>query len=185
MTDTGARIGDWMQTYTGVEFYPLDPHPGDINIRDIAHALSMACRYGGHCKRFYSVAEHSVLMAEEAPENMKLSALMHDASEAYLSDVIRPLKPFLSGYGPIEDRLMGAIAERFCFEWPMPAEVKRLDNAILADEREQAMSRPPRDWYLPEPPLGVTLRFWSPKEAELEFLHAFWKYTGLRVSALA
>jgi hypothetical protein len=176
MTDT--RKGDWMQTASGVEFYPLDPRPEEIHITDIAHALSMSCRYGGHCKRFYSVAEHCVLMAERAPEHLRLCALMHDASEAYLSDVIRPIKPSLTGYHAIEERMMQVIAGKFGFSWPMPAEVKRLDEAILADERDQNMTRPPRDWQLREPALGVKLRYWSPIDAAWQFENAFYHYGG-------
>ena len=171
-----SRRGDWMQTFTGREFYPLDPRMEEIEIRDIAHALSLSCRYGGHSLCFYSVAEHCVHIAEAAPDDMKLVALLHDASEAYLSDVIRPIKPFLENYDSIEEGLMAVIAGKFGFQWPMPAEIKRLDNAILADERDQVMAKPPRDWHLPEPPLGVHLPCWSAEEAEIEFLHAFWKY---------
>lgn len=172
-----TRVGDWMQTFSGVEFYPLDPRHDEINIQDIAHALSMACRFSGHCLRFYSVAEHSVHVAEAAPDGMKLVALLHDASEAYLADVIRPIKPSLTGYAGIEENLMQAIAKRFGFGWPMPSEVKRLDNAILADERDQVMATPPRDWCLAEPPLGVKLQCWSPAEAEFRFTHAFKAYS--------
>lgn len=165
--------GDWMQTSTGRQFFPMDPRPEEIHIEDIAAALSKMCRFSGHSTRFYSVAEHCVLLSQVASPAAAFDALMHDASEAYLSDVIRPIKPFLANYREIEERLERAIAERFSLTWPLPAEVKRLDNAILADERDQAMATPPADWRLPEPPLGVTLQFWSPKEAECKFIDAF------------
>ena len=170
--------GDWMQTVTGRAFYPLDPRPEEIHFEDIAGALSKICRYGGHTLKFYSVAEHCVHMANAAPRELALSALMHDASEAYLSDVIRPIKPFLSNYADIERRLEAAIAERFDLPYPLPAEVKRLDNAILADERDQAMTTPPQDWRLPEKPLGVRLQFWSPDDAEAQFTLAFRRFGG-------
>lgn len=173
-----SRRGDWMQTVSGVEFYPLDPRPQEIHIEDIAHSLSMLCRYGGHAHTFYSVAEHCVHVANAAPDELKLTALMHDASEAYLTDVIRPVKPFLSNYISFENRLMRAIADRFDFQWPMPPEVKRLDNAILVDERDQAMTRPPRDWNLPEPALGIELQFWTPQKARYEFLASFQRFGG-------
>lgn len=173
-----SRRGDWMQTVSGVEFYPLDPRPQEIHIEDIAHSLSMLCRYGGHSHTFYSVAEHCVHVANAAPDELKLTALMHDASEAYLTDIIRPVKPFLSNYISFENRLMRAIADRFDFQWPMPPEVKRLDNAILVDERDQAMTRPPRDWNLPEPALGVELQFWTPQKARYEFLASFQRFGG-------
>lgn len=178
MTAIGLRVGDWMQTATGKAFWPLDPRSEEIHIEDIAAALSKLCRYGGHCKRFYSVAEHCVLMACVAPDGFRLSALLHDASEAYLSDVIRPIKRHLSQYTVIEAALESAIATRYGIPYPMPAEVKRLDNAIITDEREQNMVTPPVPWQQNDPPLGVTLQFWSPEKAEFEFLAAFRRYGG-------
>lgn len=170
--------GDWMQTATGRAFFPLDPRPSEIFIADIAAALSKLCRFGGHTRKFYSVAEHCVLMAGKAPAEIALSALMHDASEAYLSDVIRPIKSSLTNYCAIEAALERVIAERFNLPFPMLPEVKRLDNAILADERDQAMTRPPKDWRLSEPPLGVALQFWTPEKAAFEFEAAFIRYGG-------
>lgn len=172
------RIGDWMQTSTGRAFWPLDPRPSEIHIEDIAAALSKLCRYGGHCKQFYSVAEHCVLMARAAPDGHRLSALLHDASEAYLSDVIRPIKRHIPQYGVIEAALESAIATRFGLPYPLPAEVKRLDNGILADERDQVMRTPPQDWGLREPAIGVIIEFWAPDKAEFEFLAAFRRYGG-------
>jgi hypothetical protein len=174
-----VRKGDWMQTTQGRQFWPLDPRADEIDIRDIAGALAKLCRYGGQCLRFYSVAEHCVHVAERAPAGFKFAALMHDASEAYLSDVIRPIKPHLSNYLEIEAGLERVIAERFGLPWPTPPEVKRLDTAILADERDQAMAPPPVAWpQTTEPALGVTLQFWKPKRAEREFLRAFHIYGG-------
>jgi uncharacterized protein len=173
-----TRVGNWMQTATGGEFYPLDPRADEINIYDIAASLSKQCRYAGHCLAFYSVAEHCVLMARGAPGDLQLTALMHDASEAYLVDVPRPVKASLPNYDTIEAFLMMRIAERFGFAWPLPAEVKRRDNAILHDEMLQVMTTPPRDWGLTEPPLGVMVRFWTPNQAEDEFLRAFYEYGG-------
>jgi hypothetical protein len=171
------RKGDWMQTYTGLAFWPLDPQPDEIRILDIAQALSKLCRYGGHCRRFYSVAEHSVLVASKAPDHLKLSALMHDASEAYVIDVPRPLKPWLPGYAEIEDRVEQAIAARFNLPWPLSEEIKQLDERIIEDEREQNMSEPPRFWGHREP-LGVTLKCWSPQTASAKFMTAFQNYGG-------
>jgi uncharacterized protein len=171
------RKGDWMQTYSGLAFWPLDPRPDEIRILDIAQALSKLCRYGGQCRRFYSVAEHSVLVASQAPDHLKLTALMHDASEAYLLDIPRPIKRHLPGYAEIESRLMATIAERFGFQWPMPDEIKQLDERIIEDERQQNMAEPPRFWGHREP-LGVTLKCWSPQMAALKFMSAFHNYGG-------
>jgi hypothetical protein len=167
-----------MQTASGRQFWPLDPHAEEIHIEDIAHALSQLCRYGGHCKRFYSVAEHSVHVAHAAPDDFRLDALMHDGSEAYASDVIRPIKRHLKQYLEIETELERVIARRFCLKWPMPAEVKRLDERIIADEQMQIMAPPPVPWREREPALGVTIQFWTPEKAEFEFLAAFRRYGG-------
>lgn len=173
------RRGDWMQTFTGKVFWPMDPVVEDIDITDIAHALANACRYAGHTLRFYSVAEHSVLMSRAllAPEHRRW-ALLHDASEAYLVDVPRPVKPFLAGYREAEAGLMAAVAARFGLGGTMPDVVKDFDNRILIDERAQAMTFCRRDWNLEGEPLGVTLRFWSPAEAEREFMIAFRELFG-------
>ena len=170
------RRGDWMQTATGRQFWPLDPRPDEVHIEDIAAALSKVCRFGGHCLQFYSVAEHCVHVANAAPAPFALDALLHDASEAYLCDIIRPIKPYLTNYLDIEARLEHVIATRFGLQWPLAREVKRLDNAILADERAQVMAPPPADWRLSEPSLGVTLQFWSPRAAETKFIDAYRRF---------
>jgi hypothetical protein len=173
--DTAAqpRIGNWMQTYTGRQFWPIDPRPDEIFIEDIAHALGNACRYAGHCITFYSVAEHSVLMARAVPQEFKAWALLHDASEAYLVDVPRPLKPFLTGYADLEDRVMAAVATRFGLAAEMPAIVKDTDNRILHDERRQNMMQCEADWDLPGSALGIELHYWTPYVAARQFEHMF------------
>lgn len=176
-----TRKGDWMQTAHGRQFWPLDPRVEEIHLDDIAHALSMQCRYGGHSLRFYSVAEHCVHVASKAPAGLELSALMHDASEAYLTDVIRPVKAHLANYKEIEANLERRIAERFGLPWPMQTEVKSLDERILQDERAQNMSHVPSPWSCMDndiEPLGVTLHFWSPARARHEFEFAFAQYGG-------
>jgi len=170
--------GDWMQTATGRQFWPLDPRPHEVFIEDIAHALSMICRFGGHCRRFYSVAEHSVLISRAAAAEHKRWALLHDAPEGYIGDKIRPLKPHLIGYREAEQKIMRAIAVRFDLHLDQPAGVKALDLALLMDERDQAMSEPPQAWDVDVAPLGVDLQFWSPSRAKREFLSDFKKLWG-------
>jgi hypothetical protein len=166
---TEPRFGDWMQTATGKQFWPLDPRAEEIDIEDIAHALGNLCRYGGHSRTFYSVAEHCVLMSRAvAPENAAW-ALLHDASEAYLVDVPRPIKPALAGYREAEERLMRAVCSRFGLPPAVPDEVKVADHQILTDERWQAMAPPPVPWSTAGTPLGVVLEFWSPARARVEF----------------
>jgi len=164
--------GDWMQTYTGRAFYPMAPEVDDIDPLDIAHALSLLCRYGGHVSRFYSVAEHCVLMSWAVAPEHALWALLHDASEAYLGDMIRPLKHALPDYQHAEDRLMAVICDRFGLDQQCPPEVKAADNRILHDERDALMAAPPLPWSALEnvPPLGVDIEGWAPAEAEQRYL---------------
>src|SRR5579859_2936777 len=129
-----ARKGNWMQTYTGRQAWPIDMRPEDIDINDIAHSLSMQCRYNGHCRRFYSVAEHSYWVSKYVEPENALWGLMHDASEAYVTDVPRPLKPFLTDYEHIEFMAQVAIALKFGLPYPIPANVHHIDNRILLDE---------------------------------------------------
>lgn len=171
------RLGDWMQVASGGQFWPLDPRADEINIEDIAHSLAMQCRYAGHCLRFYSVAEHSVLMARHlaaAGSPDALWALLHDASEAYLVDVPRPVKPFLTGYKEAEARVMASVCDRFGLPILMPTEVHEADNRILVDEMSQNMTPPPVPWNIPEVGLGVTLQLWTPEQAKAEFLATYW-----------
>lgn len=107
-----------MNTYSGKKFDPLEMTPDNVFLEDIAHALSLLCRGGGHLKHFYSVGQHSINCAEEArargwSERMQLACLLHDASEAYISDIIRPVKIHLSNYLEIEGKIMGQIWKRF------------------------------------------------------------------------
>lgn len=165
--------GDWIQTAMGRQFWPIDPRADEVFIDDIAHALSMLCRFGGHCRRFYSVAEHSVLLSRAAPPEFKRWALLHDASEAYLVDVPRPIKPFLLGYEAAEIKIMQAVSERFGLQGDIPEQIKRMDRAILMDERSQNMAAAPVPWSTDMSPLGVRLQFWNPTDARTAFLAAF------------
>lgn len=116
------KLGDCdmatMNTYTGNKIDPMNMTASDISIQDIAHALSLTCRGGGHVSYFFSVAQHSINCMNEAKargwsERLQLACLLHDASEAYISDIIRPVKAHLSNYLEIESSIMNAIFERF------------------------------------------------------------------------
>ncbi|MBO9108873.1 hypothetical protein J5288_09165 [Agrobacterium sp. S2/73] len=169
------RAGDFMQTFTGRKYWPMSPRPHEVHIEDIAHSLGLQCRYAGHCIKFYSVAEHSVLIARHlaatrAPE-VALAGLLHDAPEAYSVDIPRPLKPYLTNYRAIEQDNWLAIAVRFGLPKELPREVHDADNRIIADELVNLRQMP---WHARhDKPLGVKLRYWSPEEAELEFLATF------------
>lgn len=170
-----TRKGDWMQTFTGRQFWPIDPRPDEIDLLDVAHGLSMICRYGGHAKRFYSVAEHCCHLFDFAmtrcPQEVLAWVLMHDASEAYLGDIPRPLKPFLPGYKALEAKMTAAVAVRFNLVGDEPAFVKQIDLRITGDEAAQNMAAPPTPWADTGPILGVELRFWKPADAKRNFLH--------------
>ena len=107
-----------MNTYTGNKIDPMSMTASDISIQDIAHALSLTCRGGGHVSYFFSVAQHSINCMNEAKargwsERLQLACLLHDASEAYISDIIRPVKAYLSNYLEIESMIMDVILEHF------------------------------------------------------------------------
>ncbi len=164
--------GDWMQTFTGRKFFPMDPRSDDVDPADIAHALSLQCRYNGHVDRFYSVAEHCVLLSRVvSPENAAW-ALLHDATEAYVGDMIRPLKRSMPDYCEAEDRVMVAIADAFGLSGQViPDEVKEADTRILLDERAALMSLTQHRWAIEDlEPLAVTIYAWSPEEAERQYL---------------
>lgn len=180
--------GDWIQTYTGRAFYPFDPRPEDVCITDIAHALSQLCRYGGHCRVFYSVAQHSVLVSQHAPDPHKLWALLHDASEAYLVDLPRPIKRSLPDYRAAEQRIMAAICARYGLPPVEPPEVKLVDNRILADERKALLTPMAavsnHEWGAMEAPLGVQIVAAPSFVAREMFIDAFVALGG-RVAAPA
>lgn len=171
------RQGDWLQTFTGRCFWPLDPRPEDVSLEDIAHALSMKCRYAGHTKHFYSVAEHSVLVSRHVPAHDALWGLLHDAAEAYSADVPRPLKRFLPDWKPMEARIMGAVAEHFGLQPGEPASVKWADLAITADERNALMNPCDQEWGELPRPLGVVIECLAPQAAKLAFLARFIELT--------
>lgn len=173
MNEILSGRGDWIQTAMGRQFWPMDPRPNEVFIDDIAHALSLLCRFGGHCLRFYSVAEHSVLLSQLAEPRDKLWALLHDASEAYLVDVPRPIKRFLGGYREAEDKVSRAISVRFNLHLGCPDSIKRLDRSILLDERAQNMTASAHEWESGGAPTGIKLQFWNPERARDEFLLAF------------
>jgi hypothetical protein len=168
-----GREGNWMQTYTGRQFWPMDPRPEEVHLEDMAHGLANACRFAGHCLRFYSVAEHSILMSRIVRPELALTALLHDATEAYVVDVPRPLKPFLPGYKDIEHKVWLAIAARYGLPEDLPDEIKEADNAMLLAEQAQNMAPPPAPWCIPGEIAPVVLPFWSPAQAEVEFLARF------------
>lgn len=174
---SALRVGDWMQTSTSRAFYPLDPRPSEINILDIAHSLANLCRFNGHCRKFYSVAEHSVYVSQVVPPRDAFAGLMHDATEAYCADVPRPLKRFLPGYAEIEARIWQAIADEFGLDYDLPASVKAADNAVLLAEKDQLLGPVPMPWSWADgiQPASIFIGCWSPEGARTAFLSRFYE----------
>lgn len=135
-----------IQTHSGLAFDVLRCTSADVRIDDIAHALSNLCRFGGHCRRFYSVAEHSVHVSHLVPREFALEALMHDASEAYCVDLPRPIKELLPGYRDIEARIAEAIRRAYWLPATESPCVKEADNAMLLAERDALLDEPPVPW---------------------------------------
>lgn len=122
-----------IQTYKGIMIQPLNPKVEHIDIEDIAHALGNMCRYAGHVNEFYSVAEHCVLASYLAPKDEQLEALLHDATEAYLVDVPRPVKYLMPDYRVYEARLQEVIDEKFNLK-PHSKALKEIDSRLLVSE---------------------------------------------------
>lgn len=163
-----ADRGDWIQTVSGAPFWPASPAAVDIRLDEIAHALSRKCRFNGHTRDWYSVAQHAVMVSEiiecfVTPNLAPLAAfwaLHHDDSEAYLPDVPRPLKASLEFEGvpfkEIENRILARVAEVLLIPWPWPAEIssaiKQADAVALATEKRDLMNSAQITWQpLPAP----------------------------------
>jgi hypothetical protein len=182
------RKGDWFQTYTGKAFWPMDPRPEDICIADIAHGLSLQCRYNGHTKDFYSVAQHSVLVSRHCESMTKnridcvaisLWGLLHDAAESYLGDMVRPLKRSMPAYRDAEYGVMVAVCKCFGLGGVEPPEIKTADTVLLATERRDLMGPAPLPWDSIEniEPLPESIVGWPFALAEVLFLCRFEELT--------
>lgn len=173
----------WIGTFSGRRFHLLDPQPSEIDIFDIAHALSQQCRYTGHTRFHYSIAQHSCYVAQLVPKEMALAALLHDASEAYLSDLSRPVKrytPIGEVYREVENRIQGVINKVFSTgdtEHPL---IKLADRQLMWAEILQLMPGQQdfsEKWGTPDP-ANVGIQEFTPKDAETDFLRDFELYGG-------
>jgi len=143
-------MSNYMQTYTGKLFNVLAPDPDSICVKDIAHSLSLMCRYGGHCRFFYSVAQHSLLCKEFAERvgydtRIQTLALLHDTAEAYVSDMIRPIKTSFPEFEVVEEKVHSAILWALAVDTPTPDEMKIvscIDDCLLDIEMGVIMGRP-------------------------------------------
>ena len=176
---------NWIQTYTGRQFWPTDPRQEDITLEDIAHSLALKCRYAGHCLRFYSVAQHCVMASRLVPEKHALWGLMHDAAEAYLADIPRPVKQEWLHLRELENKILRMVANVYDLPWPEPPCIAVVDLILLATERRDLMARPPRPWISSERviPLLERIKPWDSERAEEEFLKRFTELVTLPVGA--
>lgn len=164
----------WILTNSGKVFDLLMPTGEMIEPADLAHALAHTCRFNGHVKHHYSVAQHSLLVCDlvEKPE-LKLQALLHDATEAYIGDMVRPLKELMPEYQYVERRIWLAVTERFGIPVELAAEVKHADMVALATEKRDLMPAHPVDWPCLEgiTPHAARIAQWSPTEARQHYFH--------------
>ena len=183
------KKGSYISTYRGKKLWPLDPNPSDIDIQDIAHALSNNCRWTGHVKSFYSISQHSVLVSQIVEPENALAGLLHDASEAYLSDIARPVKYSepMEGYREIEANLERVINEKFGLPYPMSIDVKRADDMLLTAEGYYLFNTP-QQWVLDklkaaglEKPLVAPIVCWPPVTAKAMFMKRFLELNGVKI----
>jgi hypothetical protein len=165
-------------THTGKFVNPLEATVDDIDIADIAHSLANLCRYNGHVSHFYSVAQHSVLVAQQfnifTEKYLRKWGLLHDASEAYLGDVVAPLKH--SGhydfYLEAEDRMMEVICEKFDLDLPMPEEIDIVDKMLRGPEMRDLKQYVPSDnnGGLTKEMYAFKIEPWLPHTSKQQFL---------------
>lgn len=171
-------------TYTGRVVDPLNLDPSKVNVIDIAHSLSLQCRFTGHVKWHYSVGQHSVLCADFGrerglDEHKQLALLLHDASETYCADLARPVKHAAGlgdAYRAVEDAIQAIIADKYELPYPFDPFVHQIDNALLLAEQRQLMPRFRHiDSRLKYP---YRIERWTPEHTESEFLDRYEELTG-------
>lgn len=176
------ELETWIQTYTGRRFTPLKPMVESIVLEDIAHALSMQCRFSGHIKKFYSVAQHSVLVSYICDTKDALWGLMHDASEAYIVDIPRPVKRKLTEYIDLEKNMQDAICERFDLNKKTPESVKKADDLLLMTEARDLLTTVRDGWgYDHITPLPFKIEPVSQQEAKELFIRRYCELTHINI----
>lgn len=167
-------VGPTILLASGNYFDFLAPEQSTFTIEDIAHGLSNVCRFSGHCRRFYSVAQHSVIVSRIVPPEDAYAGLMHDAAEAFVGDVAKPLKDLLPDYRKIEKAVEAVVLARFGVPQPMPPSVKEADVVMLATEQRELMEN--RDAWSHthgRDPLDIDILPLTPAMAKAAFLARF------------
>lgn len=173
-------MSDHITTYTGVHFYPIAPDAAKIHIEDIAHALSLICRGNGHVRSFFSVGQHCINCALEATargcsDRLSLACLLHDASEAYMSDVPRPFKKYLREYIEMENRLLDMIYVKYLGSVLTEEEqriLKQIDDDLLYFDLRDLLNEPVDE---PEPEMKIKISYEvrSFEDVERQYLELF------------
>src|SRR5215469_7875156 len=175
----------FITTFLGRHFHFLNPAPDEIEIKDIAAALAIQCRFNGHIP-FLSVAEHSVAVASRLPARLQLAGLLHDAAEAYLSDIPSPIKQYLPDYEKLETIVDKAIDLKFGIELSLEdkVELKKADLEQTYTEAHYLLAGRGQGWVpiLWQPDPKMKPRCLAPAEAMDMFMHWF---SSLTDSSLA
>lgn len=167
-------MNNWIQVSGGVAFDLDNPTVDMIDIENIAHSLSNLCRFGGHCNKFYSVAEHSYNCWLMAPDDLKKEALLHDATEAYLIDLPTPLKNMFANYRELEDKIDLIIREKFNLPLRQTPMIKTIDKRMLMTEKGQLMDKAPMGWAITNNPYpNFDIKCWEPQQAYNQFMTAW------------
>jgi 5'-deoxynucleotidase YfbR-like HD superfamily hydrolase len=162
-------------TRSGRQVNLLNPQYAQIDIGDIAHGLAYQCRFNGQTSRFYSIAQHSLMVASILPDHLKMAGLLHDAAEAYVGDVVQPLKVLLPDYQMIENRFTQLIGQRFNVNLEYQPEVKQADLIALATEKRDLLPREKCTWEVLNgiKPLGRLTLPMTPEQSEETFMRVF------------
>jgi len=169
----------WLQTYTGVQFYPFRATPEMINIEDIAHQLAYQTRYRGALEDYYSIAEHCVLGSQVIDPNYALEFLLHDAEEAYLGDMSAPIKRFMPDFARLGDEIRDVIFNKYGLTAGVSEAVHQLDLAICITEKTDGFADSlDWGWENTVDKLELVPQYWSPQESEDLFLSRFEELTS-------
>jgi hypothetical protein len=175
---SGQIENAWIETYSGKQINVFNPKPEDISIHDIAHALSCCARFNGHLSSFLSVAEHSYFVSYYCKPKHALAGLLHDASEAYLSDIPRPIKKFLPQVTEIDDRLSKVILLKWGIE-EIPEDIMLIDRQMCLAEADKSNMHTD-NWAEGHERYGHIDHFpkwWIPFQAEQKFLNRYYELT--------